>query len=56
EITSQAFGDHVISDIPSTRGAGLGAGKHIPFVPTRADVELYSFEVLGRILSDIAAR
>ncbi|HUU86040.1 MAG TPA: hypothetical protein VM243_21290 [Phycisphaerae bacterium] len=56
EIASQAFGDHVISDVPSTRGAGLGAGKHVPFVPSRADVELHSFEVLGRILSDIVAR
>lgn len=56
EMDSQAFGDHVISDIPSTRGAGLGAGKHIALVPTRADAELHSFEILGTILSDIVAR
>ena len=56
EVASQALGDHVLSDIPSTRGAGLGAGKHISLVPTRADTELHSFEVLGAILSDIVAR
>ncbi len=56
ELTSQAFGDHVVSDIPSSHGAGLGAGKHIPAIPTRADPEVDSFEVLGFILSDIVAR
>ncbi len=56
EVASQTFGDHVISDIPSTRGAGLGAGRHTPIVPSRADPELESFEVLGRILEDILTR
>jgi len=56
ELTSQAFGDHVVSDIPSTRGAGLGGGKHTHYIPTRADTELQSYEVLGWILSDIVAR
>ena len=56
DVASQSFGSHVIGDVPSTRGAGLGGGKHIPLVPTRADVELHSYEVLGRILADIVAR
>ena len=56
EISSQAFGDHIIGDVPSTRGAGLGAGKHTPFIPTRADPELESYEVLARILTDIVQR
>ncbi|MCP4250179.1 MAG: hypothetical protein GY778_24310 [bacterium] len=56
ELASQAFGAHVVRDVPSTRGAGLGAGRHISLVPTRADPELYNYEVLGWILSDIVAR
>lgn len=56
KLASQAFGDHVINDIPSTRGAGPGAGRHVASVPARADVEQDSYQVLGRILVDILAR
>ncbi len=55
-IESQAYGQHVVTDIPSTRGAAPGAGRHISVIPTRADPELTSFEVLGWILSDIVER
>jgi hypothetical protein len=56
KLFSQAFGDHVINDVPSTRGAGPGAGRHVGSIPARADVEQESFEVLGRLLEDILER
>lgn len=56
EVASQAYGTHVIGDIPSTRGAGPGAGRHTPFIPSRADPELENFEVLSRILVEIVER
>jgi pimeloyl-ACP methyl ester carboxylesterase len=53
DLESQAFGSRPISDIPSSRGSGPGSGRHAPFIPTRADSELESYHVLGRILTEI---
>lgn len=56
KLFSQAFGDHVINDVPSTRGAGPGAGRHVGSIPARAEPEQENYEVLGRILQDILER
>jgi len=56
KLFSQAFGEHVINDVPSPRAGGPGSGRHVRSIPSRSEAEQGNFFVLGRILEDIVQR